>query len=63
MIGWVKAGREAGSTTGSDNYRLDKASHDDLVARLEAALAAMGCAVLVDAVVAECETENCIGYV
>jgi hypothetical protein len=48
-----------------DYYRLDKASRGDLVVLLEAVVAAMGCVVLVDAVVAvaEAEAENGIGYV
>jgi hypothetical protein len=48
---------------GPDDYRLDKASRDDLVALLEAVVAAMGCVVLVEAVGAVGEAENGIGYV
>lgn len=63
MIGWVTEGEELGSTAGPDDYRLDKANRSDLVVLLEAVLAALGCVVLADAVVAVCETENGIGYV
>lgn len=48
---------------GPDDYRLDKASHGYLVVLLEAAVAAMGCVVPVDVVVAVGEAENGIGYV
>jgi hypothetical protein len=67
MIGWVTEGQESGRMAGPDDYRLDKASRGGLVALLEAVVAAMGCVVLVDAVVAvaeaEAEAENGIGYV
>lgn len=65
MIGWVTEGQESGRMAGPDDYRLDKASRGDLVVLLEAVVAAMGCVVLVDAVVAvaEAEAENGIGYV
>jgi hypothetical protein len=62
MIGRVMEDQESGRTAGPDDYRLDKASRGDLVVLLEAVLAAMGCAVLADAVVAVGEAENGIGY-
>lgn len=62
MIGQVTEGQESGRTAGPDDYRLDKASRGDLVVLLEAVLAATGCVVLVDAVVAVGEAENGIGY-
>jgi len=60
MIGRVTEDQEPGRTAGSDDCRLDKAS---LVVLLEAVLAAMGCVVFVDALVAVNEIENGIGYV
>jgi hypothetical protein len=63
MMGRVTEGRESGRTAGQDGYRLDKASRDDLVVLLEAVVAAMGCVVLADAVVAVGEAENGIAYV
>jgi hypothetical protein len=41
---------------------LDKASRGDLAVLLEAVVAAMGCVVLVDAVVAMGKAESGIGY-
>jgi hypothetical protein len=63
MIDRVTEGQEPGRTAGPDDYRLDKASRGDLGILPEAAVAAMGCIVLVDEVVAVGEAENCIGYV
>lgn len=42
---------------------MDKANRVDLVALLGAVFAAVSRVLLVDAVVAVCETENGIGYV
>ena len=63
MIGRVTEGQESGRTAGRKNYRLDKVSRGDLVVPLEAVLVAMGCVVLVAAVVAVGKAENGIGYV
>lgn len=62
MIGQVTEGQGPGRRAGPDD-QLDKASRGDLVALLEAAVAAMGCVVLVDAVVAVGKAETGIGYV
>ncbi len=63
MTGRATESQESGRTAGPDDYRLDRTTRGDLVVLLEAVVAAMGCIVLVVAVVAVCETENCIGYV
>lgn len=63
MIGWVTEGQESERTAGPDDYRLDKVSRGEPVVLLEAELAAMGCVVLVDAVVTVGGAENGIEYV
>ena len=62
MIGRVTEGQELGRTAGPGDYQLDKTSRGDLATLLEAVVAATGCVVLVDAVVAVGKAENGIGY-